>query len=189
MKIIILVWAILCSNQLIYAQDVYVSRDAKISFYSSAPIEDIEAKTDKAVSAINPETGTVFFKVPVQSFQFERELMQEHFNSDYMESDKYPYAEFKGKILNLPALTTNGTYAITVEGQLTIHGVPKAYKAPGTIEVKNGQVKATSTFNVRLADHNIKIPTILTRNIAETVEVNVNAAYQVQQETGNNPGQ
>ncbi|HEX5555804.1 MAG TPA: YceI family protein [Chitinophagaceae bacterium] len=187
LSMVVVVCCSLCCSVSGYGQDIYVSRDASISFFSSAPIEDIQAKTDKAVSAINLETGAVFFKVPVQSFQFERELMQEHFNSDYLESDKYPYAEFRGKIRDIPALTTDGTYPVTVDGQLTIHGVPKAYQGPGTIEVKDGQITAVATFQVRLADHHIKIPSILSRNIAEVVKVSVDAAYKPQKEAGSPP--
>lgn len=164
------------------AQSVYVSRHAKISFYSSAPIEDIEAKTDEAVSAINPGTGAIFVKVPIVSFQFDHGMMQDHFNSDYLESDKYPYAEFEGKIDPLPPLAKDGTYQVTVAGQLTIHGVTKPYQGPGTVVVKNNQMVATSAFTVRLADHGIKIPTLLTKNIAEEVDVKVDATYQQQKE-------
>jgi hypothetical protein len=166
------------------AQSIYISKDAQVSFFSSAPIENIEANTNQAVSAINMNTGSVFFKVPIKSFQFERDLMQEHFNSDYLESDKYPYAEFQGKIEPIPSIAKDGTYPVNVAGQLTIHGVTKPYQGPGTIEVKNGQIIAISSFKVKLADHDIKIPRLLLKNIAEVVDVKVNAAYQPQKEAG-----
>lgn len=164
------------------AQSIYISKDAQVSFFSSAPIENIQANTSQAVSAINMNTGAVFFKVPIKSFQFERDLMQEHFNSDYLESDKYPYAEFQGKINPVPSLAKDGSYPVTVDGQLTIHGVTKPYQGPGTIEVKKGQIVAVSSFKVKLADHDIKIPRLLMRNIAEIVDVKVDAAYQPQKE-------
>ena len=182
MKKIVLGLIGLCSWGWVHAQAVFVSRNAEISFYSSAPIEDIEAKTNQAVSAINPQSGSVFFKVPVRSFQFDRDLMQEHFNSDYLESDKYPYAEFKGQISPIPPVGQDGTYPVAVTGQLTIHGVTKDYQTKGTLVLKGTQLLATATFNVKLADHQIKIPTLLTRNIAEVVEVSVKAAYQPQQQ-------
>lgn len=166
------------------AQSIYISKDARVSFFSSAPIENIEANTNQAVSAINMNTGSVFFKVPIKSFQFERDLMQEHFNSDYLESDKYPYAEFQGKINPIPSIAKDGTYPVIVAGQLTIHGVTKPYQEPGTIKIKNGQIIAISSFKVKLADHNIKIPRLLLKNIAEVVDVKVNAAYQPQKEAG-----
>lgn len=185
-KVVILLMTLLMGRAA-QGQNIYVSRDAEISFYSSAPIEDIEAKTNKAVSAINPETGAIFVKVPVQSFQFEQSLMQEHFNSDYLESDKFPFAVFNGKITGLPQMLKDGTFPVTVAGQLTIHGVTKPYQGPGTVVVKGGQLVAASTFKVHLADHQIKIPSILTKDIAEVVDIRVNASYQQQAEAGNKP--
>lgn len=164
-----------CSGQIATAQDIYVSRNAHISFYSSAPIEDIQAETNKAVSAINIKTGSVYFKVLIKSFQFEKQLMQSHFNSDYLESDKFPYAEFKGTISDMPDLSVDGSFPVTVEGRLSIHGVAKDYQNQGTIQVKDGQLITTCTFKVRLADHNISIPRLLFQNIAEVVDVKVNA--------------
>lgn len=182
MKKLLLVTLGLCITGLLQAQSVFVSRQATVSFYSSAPIEDIEAKTDQAVSAINPQTGAVFFKVPIRSFQFDKELMQSHFNSDYLESDKYPYAEFTGQLTPVPPAGKDGTYPVTVTGKLTIHGVTRDYSTPGTVVVKDGRLSAQASFKVRLADHQIKVPTLLTRNIAEVVDVSVQAAYQAQKE-------
>jgi hypothetical protein len=165
------------------AQNIFICRDALISFYSSAPIEDISAETHKAVSAINMQTGAVYFKVPIKSFQFPKSLMQEHFNTDYLESDQYPFAEFQGTILNYQRPQGDGTYPVTVQGKLTIHGVTKDYKEPGTLQVKDGKLTATSSFSVTLADHHIKIPTILFNNIAEVVSVKLQAVYDPQTET------
>lgn len=166
-----------CISRTAPAQDIYVSRNAQISFFSSAPIEDIQAETDKAVSAINTKTGSVYFKVPIKSFQFEKDLMQSHFNSDYLESEKFPYAEFKGKITEPLDAGIDSTFAVNVTGQLTIHGVTKDYSGPGTIKTTGGKISATAAFKVRLADHDITIPRLLMRNIAEVVQVKVNAVY------------
>lgn len=182
MRLIVMIGLLVaCAGHWASAQDVYVSRDAGISFFSSAPIEDIQAKTNKAVSAINITTGSIYFKVPIKTFQFEKDLMQEHFNSDYLESDKFPFAEFKGKI-NAPINpAVDSTYDVTVAGQLTIHGVTKDYTTPGTLVISNGKLTATSTFNVRLVDHKISIPRLLIKNIAEVVQVKVNASYSPEQ--------
>lgn len=159
------------------AQDIFICRNAHLSFFSSAPIEDIQAVTEKGVSALNIASNEIFFKVEIQSFQFKKNLMQEHFNEDYMESDKYPFAEFKGKLVSDPNFTKDGTYPVTVAGTLTIHNVPREYRVPGTITVRGGQVIATADFKVKLADHHIRIPRLLVKNIAEVVDVKVNAAY------------
>jgi polyisoprenoid-binding protein YceI len=179
MKRILLILGIVLGTVNVFAQDIYSCRNASFSFFSSAPMEDIEAKTDKGVSAINLKTGAVYFKVPVNTFQFRKKLMQEHFNENYLETDKYPYAEFKGKVVE-PAgtdLGTDGTHDVTVEGVLSLHGVDKTYREKGIITVQGGQVTSASKFNVKLVDHKIKIPTLVIKNIAEVVEVTVKATY------------
>ncbi|WP_298736323.1 YceI family protein [uncultured Chitinophaga sp.] len=179
MKRMLLILGIVLGTVNVFAQDIYSCRNASFSFFSSAPMEDIEAKTDKGVSAINLKTGAVYFKVPVNTFQFRKKLMQEHFNENYLETDKYPYAEFKGKVVEPDAanLSKDGTHDVMVEGVLSLHGVDKTYREKGTITVQNGQVISASKFNVKLADHKIKIPTLVIKNIAEVVEVTVKATY------------
>ncbi len=177
MKRILFLAALLLSASFVKAQEVYTCKNAQLSFFSSAPIEDIEAVTAQGVSAMNIKTGDIFVKVGIQSFQFKKSLMQEHFNEDYLESDKYPFAEFKGKVVTDPDFSKDGDYPVTVAGTLTIHNVPKTYSVPGTLTVKNGQITATADFKVRLADHNIKIPRLLLKNIAEVVDVKVSAVY------------
>lgn len=160
------------------AQDVYSCRNASLRFFSTAPLEDIEGITTQGVSAINVKTRQVYFKVPINTFQFKKKLMQEHFNENYLESDQYPFAEFKGKVVDEVDLTKDGSYPVTVEGALNIHGVTKNYSEKGTITVKGGKINTSAKFNVRVADHKIKIPTLVIKNIAEVVEVTVTATYQ-----------
>ncbi len=178
MKKILVICCLLCSGFATFAQDVQTCRNAMFSFYSSAPLEDIEAKTTQGVSAINTATRAIYFKVPINTFKFRKSLMQEHFNENYLESEKYPHAEFKGKVLDDVDLKKDGVYNVTVEGDLLIHGVSKTYREKGTITVRNGLVSAKSKFNVRVADHKIKIPSLVVKNIAEVVEVTVEALYQ-----------
>ncbi|MBS0026348.1 YceI family protein [Chitinophaga sp. 22321] len=159
------------------AQELYSCKNTRLSFFSSSPLEDIEAKTDKGASAINTKTKDIFFKVPINSFQFKKKLMQEHFNENYLESDKYPFAEFKGKINDSPEFSKNGTYPVTVTGTLSIHGIDKTYTAKGTITTQGSNITVNSTFNVRVADHGIKIPSLVVQNVAEVVAVTVNAIY------------
>lgn len=177
-SLICLLFLALLSSPLL-AQDIFSSKNTHFSFFSSSPLEDIEAKTEKGVSAINIKTKAIYFKVPIASFQFRQKLMQEHFNQNYLESDKYPYAEFKGKVLDDADLSKDGTYQVTVEGTLNLHGVEKNYKEKGTITVRGGNITAGATFNIRIADHRIDIPTIVVKNIAEVVAVTVNALYTV----------
>lgn len=179
MKQIITAFAALFFAHAGFAQDVFTCRNTALSFFSATPVEDIDATSDKGVSAINLKTGEVYFKVAVNTFKFKKQLMEEHFNENYLESDKYPHAVFKGKLVSPPDLHKDGTYEVLVDGTLSLHGVDKAYREKATIIVKDGKPAANARFNVKLADHHIKIPTLVIKNIAEVVEVTVKAAYTI----------
>lgn len=174
-SIILLVWFSL-TNQT--GQDLYVCKNAKISLYSSAPIEDIKASTSTGGSLFNPASGELDFSVSIKSFQFEKALMQEHFNSDYMESDKFPRATFKGKVQEHVDVSKDGSYPITVTGDLNVHGITQKRTITGTITVKDGSINMAAAFMVRCADHHIAIPKIVFHNIAESIKMNVTATYQ-----------
>lgn len=155
-----------------------VSKETSISFFSSAPLEDIEAKSTLGASAMNLQTGDIIFRVKNTTFQFDKKLMQEHFNENYMESDQYPLSEFKGKVESADKLTKDGSYTLNVTGTLLIHGVTKSYSTKAAFTVKDGTIKATSNFQVRLADHKISIPSIVGKKIAEVVKITVDATYK-----------
>ena len=151
------------------------SREVKIRFFSSTPIEDIKAASKKGVAVLVAKTGEVAFQIPIKSFEFSRGLMQEHFNENYMESDKYPYAKFSGRIDQVVDLTQNGEYNVTATGSLSMHGVSKQRTIPGKLKVNNGNVQLSSSFNVACADHKIKIPRLVMTKIAEVIKVDVDA--------------
>lgn len=181
-SIILLAWLSIISQA---GQDLYTCKNARISLYSSAPIEDIEAITNAGVSVYNPATGELDFSVSIRTFHFPKERMQEHFNSDYMESDKYPKATFKGKIQEHPDLTKDGSYPITVAGDLEVHGVKQVRTVNGTLKISNGVLTMTSEFMVKCADHHIEIPQIVFHNIAESLRIRVAATYTLYK--SNNP--
>jgi len=118
--------------------------------------------------------------VLIQGFKFDKALMQEHFNENYMESTTYPKAKFKGKIDNLSSINfkKDGDYNATVSGQLEIHGVTKPVTATGVISVKGTNISAKSKFSVAVADYGIEIPKVVAENIAKNVDINVHADYQ-----------
>lgn len=155
----------------------YMTQTGYIKFFSNAPLEDIEAENNKVRAAIDISTGEVVFILDIKDFVFEKSLMQQHFNENYMESDKYPNARFSGKIRNLDTVKFNqdGTYPVTVFGDLTIHGVKKSLLADGQIEVAGEAIEVTSVFVVQTGDYEIKIPKIMFARIAEEVEVTVDA--------------
>jgi hypothetical protein len=159
-------------------QDILISKNASLSFFSSTVVEDIEATSTTATSALDIKSRNIIFKVSNSSFQFKKKMMQEHFNENYMESEKYPYSEFKGKINDAVDLSKDGNYTVNVAGTLNIHGVTKPYQTKANITVSQGTTTAKATFRVRIADHNIKIPSIVFQNIAEFVDVRVSATYQ-----------
>lgn len=154
----------------------YLTKNGYIWFYSETPIETIQADNKQVNAALDILTGDFVFKVLMKSFVFEKALMQEHFNENFIESDKYPNATFQGKIINLTAVdwTKEGTYDVTVEGNLTIHNVTKKISEKGTFTVKPGdKIHGHSKFMIKPSDFEIKIPATVMKNIAETVEVTV----------------
>jgi hypothetical protein len=159
-------------------QDMLISKNASVAFFSSTIVEDIEATSTTASSVLDLKSKNIIFRVNNTSFQFRKKLMQEHFNENYMESDKYPYSEFKGKITDDVDLSKDGNYIVNVVGNLNVHGVTKTYQTKATLTVSQGTTTAKATFRVRIEDHKIKIPTIVFKNIAEFVDVRVSAVYQ-----------
>jgi polyisoprenoid-binding protein YceI len=178
MKFTSTILMIFLSSVITQAQNILISNKAAVSFFSSTIVEDIEGKSNMGSSAIDAKTGDILFKVPNTSFQFKKKLMQEHFNENYMESEKYPTSEFKGKLDQPIDLNANGRYKVNVSGNLTVHGITKAYKSVADIVVSNGMATAQTIFKVRIADHKIEIPSLVFKNIAEFVEVRVQAIYQ-----------
>lgn len=155
----------------------YMTRTGKVSFFSSTSLENIEAVNNEMACALDASSGALAFQVPVKSFRFQNALMQEHFNENYIESDKYPKAEFKGKISNPSAINyaKNGTYNVSCVGQLNIHGVTQTVTIPGTVTVDGNSLTAASKFKVKPKDYGIKIPGVVSGKIAEEIEVSVNS--------------
>jgi polyisoprenoid-binding protein YceI len=163
-----------------YSQAVFMTRNGQISFSSKTPIENIEGTNNEVTSMIDTGKGDIVFAVLVKSFHFEKALMEEHFNENYMESTKFPKATFQGKITNASAInfSKDGSYQATVEGDLTMHGIKQKQTATGTITVSKGKISAVSTFTVKLADYKIEIPSVVAEKISETIEIKVNCQYE-----------
>ena len=101
--------------------------------------------------------------------------MEEHFNENYVESDKYPKATFKGKVENIADInfSANGEYKAMVKGDLTIHGETKKTEVQGTIVIQDGNPRLKAKFNVKPEDYKIIIPSLVREKIAETMDVNI----------------
>jgi len=175
----ILIILLSCLNINQAGQDLYICKNARITLFSSALIEDIKAVSQAGKSVYNPGTGQLDFSVTISTFQFDKAFMQQHFNSDYMESDKYAKAIFKGQIQEHIDITKEGIYAVSATGELTVHGVTQKRTIRGSLMVKNGIISMTSEFIVKCADHHIDIPQILFYHIAENIKVTVAATYDL----------
>ncbi len=159
------------------AQGKFMTRSGHISFFSASIMEDIEARNDKVAAVFDVATGQIAFSVPVHEFQFKRTLMQEHFNENYMESEKYPKATFTGQLLNaaqvhkqLPTASQN----VEAEGSMTLHGITRKVIVTGTLQLRDGQLVVFAYFNIAPADYSIDIPLLVREHIAKSVSVRVN---------------
>jgi len=155
----------------------YKSKSSNVHFFSDAPVEDIEATNLDGQSAFDLYSGEIVFSIPIKSFTFEKSLMQEHFNENYLESDKFPKAIFKGKIsdYNLNSAEEQNANAI---GKITIHGIEKDLEAQGQIRISEDSLKIQAKFPIKLEDFKIKIPKVVFYNIAEIVDVTISFDYE-----------
>jgi len=162
------------------AQNRYFTKTGTIQFYSKASLEDIEAKNKTVTAVLDSKTGALQFSVQMKGFEFEKALMQEHFNENYVESGKFPKAEFKGSVVNNSAVNyaMDGTYNVTVKGKMTIHGVTKDVEAPGTIKVDGGKLEGKSTFNIQLSDYKISIPSVVKDKISNSIKITVDTKLE-----------
>jgi len=153
----------------------YFTRVGHVTFSSDTPLEKIEAKNDKATCVVDTESGQMAFAVLIKAFAFEKALMQEHFNENYMESSKFPKASFKGNIENWATINFNkdGSYPAQIKGNMTIHGVTKLVETEGVFVVKDGKISASANFSVLTQDYEIDIPSVVRDNIAKEIMVDV----------------
>lgn len=156
----------------------YMSRSGRITFFSQTPIENIEAFNNEAGAVLSLPAGDVVFQVPIKSFKFENQLMQDHFNESYMESDKFPKAEFKGKIAAGTVSDKPGVYKTTVSGKLSIHGVTKDVSVPGTVTVSATDAVVMTQFKVATEDYKIQIPAVAKGKVAKEIEITVNSTLK-----------
>ena len=179
-KFFLLTWLLLAFGSQSYAQK-YFTKGATISFFSDTPMEKIEAHSKSAVAVLDKETGQLEFSVLVKSFHFDKALMQEHFNENYMESHKFPKSTFKGKINDLSKVNFDkkGKYAVKVNGELTMHGVTQKIVNEAFIIIDDKGIQCQSEFEVAVADYNIAIPAVVREQIAKSVKIKVAATLNL----------
>ncbi|MDW7692242.1 YceI family protein [Flammeovirgaceae bacterium SG7u.111] len=173
MKKYILILLLLTGSLTVNAQEKMKLANSEVSFFSSAPMEDIAAMNKATSGIIDFETKKFVMAVPIKDFEFDKSLMQEHFNENYMESDKYPKGVLKGSFTGDVDLGKDGEYKLEAMGELDIHGKTMERTIPVTLTVKDGKATIYSEFTVKLEDHKIKIPKVVFMNIAEEIEVKI----------------
>jgi polyisoprenoid-binding protein YceI len=163
-------------SMLLKAQ-IYMGKTCDISFFSKGPIEDIYAINKSTKPILNTANNEVAIKITIKGFVFDDKLMEEHFNEKYLESDKYPYAIFKGKINEeIEDYKKDGTHNVTITGKLNLHGVEKEITINAVATIKDRIINFDTKFFIALKDYNIEIPTLVAQNIAEQIDVTVKGA-------------
>lgn len=184
MKILHVILLTLCFSIGYTQAQIYISRAAETRFYSHTPLEDIQADNKKGGVIVNMDKNEVRIIIPIIGFIFEKSLMQEHFNENYMETEKFPTASFTGAFSDKSLLNLNPSEEIktSVKGDLTIHGVTLNCEIPCTLLMNQDQsIQVNSKFEVKLKDHDIKVPSAVGKNIAEVIQVNFSATLNNQQ--------
>ncbi|MBK7871582.1 MAG: YceI family protein [Saprospiraceae bacterium] len=175
---LLIIICIIISISYLSAQSRYLTRNGTVEFFGSTPLENVEAKNSQANCIIDFDKKEVAFSLLMKAFIFPKALMQEHFNENYVESDKYPKSIFKGKYKGDVNISKDGIYSLDVEGELTIHGVTKSIQVPGTIVVKGGKPTVKAKFQVTPQDYDIKIPALVRDKIAKIIDINVDATLE-----------
>ena len=166
-----IIYALLVLSVNVYSQ-TYSSRTAFIGFYSKTPLEDITAENNQSFAIIDFTKKQLAVAALLKGFEFKKELMQTHFNENYVESDKYPKASFSGSI-NTIIKTDTGQLEVQVTGNLMLHGVTKNITIPATLKISNGKLIGYAVFTIKPADYNISVPAIVRDKIATEINVEV----------------
>ncbi len=157
---------------------IYMAKECTISFFSATSMEDIDAKNTAAKPVLNAATGDIQVKISHRAFKFKDGLMEEHFNENFVETQKYPNAIFKGKINEKVDYTKNGENKVTVTGEMDLHNVKKTITIDGKVTIKDGVVSIYSKFNIKLSDYNIKDPSLIGKSIAEAIDVTITSTLE-----------
>jgi hypothetical protein len=162
-----------------FSQDKYFTKTGKIFFDAGTGIEDISATNKSTTSVIDIKTGQLAFETLIKGFEFKNQLMQDHFNENYMESEKLPKSIFKGNIENINKVNfkKDGSYSATIKGKLELHGVTKDVTTKATIKVTKGEISAICSFDVNLEDYKINIPSIAKEKLSSTAKIKVECNY------------
>lgn len=160
----------------------YATRSGQVYFKSNGTIDDgVEATNEQVGVVLDASTGAVAFQVLIKSFRFEKALMEEHFNENYLESDEFPKSIFKGSINDYDSsqLEADGEYEVTIAGELTLHGITQKVNQPGSLVKKGDQVMMKTHMMIALADYGIEIPSVVREKIAEVIDVDIDVTLDL----------
>lgn len=157
-------------------QNRFIARQGQVSFFSYTSVENIEATNNQAFSIIDVDKQEIAISMLMRAFVFKKALMQEHFNESYIESDIYPKASFEGTIVDFDTSLPESQTKL-IKGTISLHGVTKEKEIKTNITNEGDQLTLTGTFNMTVADYEIKIPPIVAGNIAKTIEVTFRIQY------------
>jgi len=175
-RIIIILFLAVCFSRDGICQN-YMTKTGFIGFYSKTPLEDIKAENNQVYAVLDPANHHIAFALLLKGFIFPKELMQEHFNENYVESDKYPKATFSGACSGDMDLAKEGTYQVVIKGTLSLHGVTQPLETTAQLEVKSGQILGTSSFRLKPEDFQIQIPGVVRDKIAKEINVRVQITW------------
>ncbi|HRH70277.1 MAG TPA: hypothetical protein PLB89_12290 [Flavobacteriales bacterium] len=151
-----------------------------VSLMSDAPLERIAAQTTRSTGLLDPLARSFAVQVPITSFEgFNSPLQREHFNENYMVSGTWPNASFAGRIIESVDLTVPGTHSVRAKGKLVVHGVEKERIIACKLVVASEGIRVTSTFDVAVDDHAIRVPRVVQQKVASVVQVTVDALFKV----------
>lgn len=166
-----------------FAQDKYFTKNGTITFdaTTSTSPEKVSAINKSVACVLDTKTGNIQFSVLMQGFEFEQALMREHFHENYVESEKFPKAIFKGQIINSSSVnySKNGTYDVQVKGQMQMHGITKAIETKGKLIVNNGKITVNANFILLLADYQVLVPRLVGDKVAKNANIKVDCTLQV----------
>jgi polyisoprenoid-binding protein YceI len=175
-KIFLLAASVVIAN--ITQAQIYMGKTCVTHFFSKTSMKDIEAKSNTAKPVLDAASGNFQMRIQNTSFKFESSFMQEHFNENYMESEKYPYSTFKGKINEKVDYTKDGEYPVTCTGSMEMHGTTNQITTTGTLTVKGKELTIVSKFKIKPADYKIKVPSLYVKEIAEEIDVDITTVLE-----------
>ena len=161
----------------VIAQKVFLATGGMAYFFSATPLENIEAKSQSMTAVLTTGSNKIHFTVPLRTFKFDKSLMEEHFNEKYVESEKYPKTAFKGVINETIDWSRDTVATVTATGTFDLHGVVKEVTEKGTLKIIGDKINLVVAFDIILADYKIRIPKVVTTNIAEVIRVNIECDF------------